>query len=159
MAMITCPECKKQISSEATVCPKCGKTFTQQEMATAISQSNKSSLVIGVITALVILGIIVALSVGCPAISGSNQPPRVSETVYNSPWDASVSQVKDYLSKNLKDPKSVEYIEWSEVSEYGGNLIVRVKYRAKNSFGGYVTSNQLFTLSKAGKVLSVQDYQ
>lgn len=78
--------------------------------------------------------------------------------MYNSPWDASVRQVKDWLQSNLKDPRSLEYIEWSPVTDYGDNFLVRVKYRAKNSFGGYVVSNQLFTLDKSGKVLNVQDY-
>jgi RNA polymerase subunit RPABC4/transcription elongation factor Spt4 len=27
MALITCPECKESISSDASSCPKCGKTL------------------------------------------------------------------------------------------------------------------------------------
>lgn len=65
----------------------------------------------------------------------------------NSAWDGSVHTVKRYLKDNLKDPDSVQYIEWSPVSmlEHKGEnyWAVRVKYRAKNSFGGYVVSNQM----------------
>ena len=60
----------------------------------------------------------------------------------NSSWDAAVAPVVSWLKSNLKDPKSLEFIEWSPVTKI--NLdgeyywAVRVKYRAKNSFGGYV---------------------
>ena len=59
----------------------------------------------------------------------------------NSAWDASVIEVKLYLDKVLKDPDSVKYIDW-----YKPQLIeldkkwywaVKVRYRAKNSFGAY----------------------
>jgi len=68
----------------------------------------------------------------------------VIATVQNSSWDGSVYQVKMYLKDNLKDPKSVEYIEWSDVIKEGKYYIVRCKYRARNSFGGYTIENKLF---------------
>lgn len=79
--------------------------------------------------------------------------------VENSTLDGSVRQVKDYLKQNLKDPKSYEPIEWSEVYRNGNNYIVRHKYRAKNSFGGYVISNQKFVLNSEGNIISVTDIE
>jgi len=76
--------------------------------------------------------------------------------VENSEWDNSVRQVKDYLKKNLKDPKSYESIEWSEVRKEKDYFIVRHKYRAKNSFGGYVIENQIFYINKYGNVFNVK---
>ena len=38
----------------------------------------------------------------------------------NSGWDSSVYQVKDYLKLNMKDPDSLQYIEWSKVVKQGG---------------------------------------
>lgn len=84
--------------------------------------------------------------------------PAESEKVENSPWDGSVFQVKQYLKQYLKDPKSYESLEWSQVQENGSNYIVRHKYRAKNSFGGFVIENQVFTLNKNGEVISVSNY-
>ena len=85
------------------------------------------------------------------------------EIVYNSRWDSSVSQVEKYLKQNLKDPKSYESIEWSPVVKLDADdlqhkFIVRHKYRAKNSFGGYVISNQMFYLDKHGYVLRSTEY-
>jgi hypothetical protein len=91
-----------------------------------------------------------------PIDVSSNQYSNVR--VENSSWDASVSQVKDYLKKNLKDSKSYESIEWSEVQRVGDNYRVRHKYRAKNSYGGYAIENQVFTINKQGDVITVQDF-
>jgi len=85
-----------------------------------------------------------------PRSPASNPQPVVE----NSPWDNSVSQVKRWLEKNAKDPKSLEYIEWSKVTRDGAGFLVRVKYRAKNSFGGYVIDEKIFVLDGRGEVVS-----
>ena len=77
--------------------------------------------------------------------------------VENSSWDASVYQVKSYLKKTLKDPKSVEYIEWSKVVETYDGYKVRCKYRAKNSFGGFVIKNTVFFLNLNGDVIKTSN--
>lgn len=76
--------------------------------------------------------------------------------ITNSPWDGSVWQVEEYLKKNLKDPDSYQGIEWSTVIEKDNGYQVRHKYRAKNSFGGYVVENCIFTLTKEGTVIDVK---
>lgn len=82
--------------------------------------------------------------------------------VQNSEWDASVHQVKHYLKNYyLKDPDSYESIEWSKVNEMSGSsdykYWVRHKYRAKNSFGGYVIENKIFYLDEQGNVVGEKD--
>ena len=91
--------------------------------------------------------------------SGDSEDEKSSEVVSNSSWDASVFQVKDYLKKNLRDPKSTEYDEWSKVNKKeDGTFWVRCKYRSKNGFGGMVVANQIFYLDAEGNVTSVRDY-
>ena len=89
----------------------------------------------------------------------SNSDP--GEKPENSPWDGSVYEVKTFLENHLKDPDSVEYIDWYKPSlkEHNGDEYwgVKVKYRAKNSFGGYVVNTQLF-LIKDGNVVTYLDY-
>jgi hypothetical protein len=85
------------------------------------------------------------------------QPAR--SAVVNNAWNSGVQQVTDYLKRNLKDPKSLDVIEWSPVEKRSdGGYQVRCKYRAKNSFGGYVISNQVFIMDSNGNVLTVYDY-
>ena len=66
---------------------------------------------------------------------------EIGDKPTSSAWDASVREVDKYLKANLKDPKSTEYIEWSPVTlmetKGGKAWAVRVKYRSKNSFGGF----------------------
>jgi len=82
--------------------------------------------------------------------------------VFNSSWDASVHQVERYLKKEyLIDPKSYESIEWSQVNSAPNNSYykywVRHKYRAKNSFGGYVVENKIFYMDGQGNVVDTKD--
>ena len=45
-------------------------------------------------------------------------------------------------------------IEWGNVVPGAdGGFVVRVKYRAKNSFGGYVIEDQVFSLDAQGNVI------
>ena len=79
--------------------------------------------------------------------------------VFNSTYDASVIQVKDYLKRTLKDPNSYEGIEWSKVKEEPNGYSVYHKYRAKNSFGGYVIEAKVFYLDFGGNVIQVQNVE
>jgi len=79
----------------------------------------------------------------------------------NSAWDSAVRPVTEFLDSTLKDPGSVEYIEWSAVhlidNEEGKYWVVRVAYRAKNSFGGYVVKEKLASIQN-GIVVGMDDY-
>jgi hypothetical protein len=90
---------------------------------------------------------------------GGESPSTPREVVYNSAWDGSVRQVKDYLKDQvLKDPDSYQSIEWSTVVKTSdGSFAVRHKFRAKNSFGGYVIENYIFTLDPQGNVTGAVD--
>lgn len=78
--------------------------------------------------------------------------------VKNSSLDGSVSQVVKYLKNNLKDPDSYESIEWGNVTETDNGYIVRHKYRAKNSFGGYVIEHLIFHIDWQGNITSVSPF-
>ena len=81
------------------------------------------------------------------------QEKKATLKIENSVWDGSVRQVKKYLKKNLKDPESYESIEWGKVIYEGDVYKVRHKYRAKNSFGGYVIEEFVFILNEKGEVI------
>ena len=104
----------------------------------------------------IVIGIISSLFPSGSCSSSTSKPRTV---VTNSALDSSVYQVKYWLEANAKDPSSIEYIEWSAVKKTSsGEFMVRVKYRAKNSLGGYVVENKVFTLDSTGKVTSQIDY-
>lgn len=91
-----------------------------------------------------------------PPAAPARPAPQVSaDVVRSSPWDGSVHQVERYLKQSLKDPKSYDGIEWSPVARAGDGYVVRHKYRARNSFGGYVVENKIFIMNRDGDVVSV----
>ncbi len=64
-----------------------------------------------------------------------------------SAWDGVASSIKTYLKSNLNDPKSLEIVEKSYMFKINDNLWAqRVKYRARNSFGGMVLEEYVFTI-------------
>lgn len=86
-----------------------------------------------------------------------------------SVWNGIALTVKVYLKENLKDPKSLDIGECSDLINVPdkNQYLQRVKYRAKNSFGGNVINNHLFLLVPdvndevmvyKWKVKSVMDY-
>jgi len=96
-----------------------------------------------------------------PTRSSTSSPsPKSSPqvTVTNSGWDGSVWQVEHYLKYVLKDPDSFQAIEWGRVGRLETGFLVRCRYRAKNSFGGYVIEEKLFEMDKNGDVISVSDW-
>jgi hypothetical protein len=115
----------------------------------------------------IILGLIVAVPIvvfmigrigGGTLESSSSEATR--DIVHNSPWDGSVSQVEEYFNENLKDPKSLDVMEWGKVvKKHDGSFIVRCKYRARNSFGGFTIEHKLFALNSSGAVISVVDWR
>jgi hypothetical protein len=87
------------------------------------------------------------------------KPEPVKEVVYNSSWDGSVRQVKDWMNANFNDPKSTEFVEWSKVFKSPqGIYYVRCKYRAKNGFGALVLEEKLFYFDEKGNYIFQEDY-
>jgi hypothetical protein len=104
----------------------------------------------------VAMGLAVATIVWAVVLDFSTPTAKNAPPVKNSPYDGSVSQVKYWLREYLKDPDSVQYIDWSTVKTLDdGQHAVLVKYRAKNSFGGYVIEQRLFVLDQKGVVAEV----
>lgn len=64
-----------------------------------------------------------------------------------------------YLKRHyLKDPDSYEGIEWGPSGKYDDNTYYMWhKYRAKNSYGGYVIEEKMFLLDADGNVVEMFD--
>lgn len=57
--------------------------------------------------------------------------------------DDMLSAANASIKKNLKDPDSYEVIDYDINSDIGKtHYLITVRYRAKNSFGGYVINSQ-----------------
>lgn len=69
--LIRCPECKQQISEQATPCPKCGRPISDEDRAKA--KANAKVLQIGCIGSSVAIALAIVLALW---ISASTSPPR-----------------------------------------------------------------------------------
>ena len=58
-------------------------------------------------------------------------------------WDGAALCVKYWLKNKMNDPDSFKIISSSSVFDKGSYWTVRVKYRAKNLFGGYVVESKV----------------
>ena len=76
------------------------------------------------------------------------------ETIANDPgpeptasaWNGVAYAVDFYFKNSLKDYDSLEVVDCSPLVKAKGGWLQRVKYRAKNSFGGYVLANNIFLI-------------
>ena len=72
-----------------------------------------------------------------------------------SEWDGITPEVNAYLKATLRDYASMELVACYEVITFGDNAWAqRVKYRAKNGFGGTNLVTQLFVIQN-GAVIDV----
>ena len=59
-------------------------------------------------------------------------------------WDCRLFSLEAKCVYSSKDASSIDYLEWSKVSQLGENWIVRCKYKGTNSMGAIVTENVWF---------------
>lgn len=164
MPLYPCPACGREVSQSATTCPNCGHPLLPQAVAPEAPKKPEPKPVdpktaFGCGTVILII-LLIAMLPKCGKDEDKGAKPAAQETreiVYNSPWDGSVRQVERWLKNNLKDPDSFQAIEWSPVTKTSNGFMVRCKYRAKNSFGGYVVEERVFSLDGTGEVSKVID--
>lgn len=63
---------------------------------------------------------------------------------------------KNFIKTLLKDPDSYRAINKKVTKMSNGDYQIYIKYRAKNSFGGYVVEEKMFIIDKEGDFKSVK---
>jgi len=160
----TCPYCaEKDLQVDAVVCKHCKRDLLPISAESGPTEAPQE-IHGGFKLALIIVSLYAMVTVVfAPQDTKARQNVTTLEStrdaVQSSGWDSSVSQVKSWLKKELKEPGSLEFIDWSPVEKTDYGYMVRTRYRAKNSFGGYVVENKLFRLSKSGVVISCSDFK
>lgn len=147
MALIRCPECNKEISNKANACPHCGH-----------SKGTPKSYGCGTIILLLIIGTVIygALKPKTPQIPQPLTPKTTeqihAEKVANLFFMGKSIRCENWIKQHLKDPDSFETIE-TKYLDKKDFVIVNVKYRAKNSFNGFVVEIGTCKLSLDNQVL------
>lgn len=107
---------------------------------------------------LAIVGVIILLIIGycnCGSSSSKNRIAGTGPDEYES-----MTSIRIFLKRHyLKDPDSYEGIDWGPSGVYmkeNNTYFMMHKYRARNSFGGYVVENPMFILNANGDVIDVK---
>jgi uncharacterized membrane protein YvbJ len=167
-----CSQCGNNLNPNDSFCPKCGKKIEFQLLQIPSSPSinsrprntninNSQDEVSGPIIAIAMVLITIICIVVYKVKKNSDEVAANSpkkDIVYNDDYDASVRQIKEYLNATLRDPSSVEYVNWSKVKHEGSDYYVRCKFRAKNGFNGYNIENKVFFIDSTGKVFYTTDF-
>jgi hypothetical protein len=133
MSLISCHECKAQISSEAATCPQCG-----------VKQKKKTS------TLTWIIGGILVFAIGKSIFSG---PSTLSQDIASPPPDPvkeanfqKVVAAAKWAKRTAKDPSSFQ-LEYAGMTSSG---TVCLEFRAKNSFGAVVPGRYIMSDTVSG---------
>jgi hypothetical protein len=68
--------------------------------------------------------------------------------------DGSIKIVEDFIKSHAQNPKTFQFLEWSELSTQGQYWKVRCKYRGVSSFNAEVTTNAWFYIQNNKVVYS-----
>lgn len=71
-----------------------------------------------------------------------------------SGWNGAHTNLQYLIKENLKDPKSYEHIS-THYYDKETYLLVTTKYRAKNSFGGYVIETIQAQTTLTGEIIQI----
>lgn len=118
MSLVTCPECKKQMSSEADACPACG--YKKKKGGGCLPAIIIGAVVIGAISSL----------------SSNNPPTTASEPAADARQSAS-GACMGFIKQVLHDPDSAEFGHSSAAyvnEDTPGNWTVQREVRGKNAF-------------------------
>jgi hypothetical protein len=147
MALIKCTECGNQISNKAKLCPHCGHSKPEPK-----NYGCGTLILIGIFAWIIYS--VVKPNVTTPTAPETPKTPEQihQEKVSNLFFMGSSVRCENWIKKHLKDPDSFETIE-TKYLDKGDFVIVNVKYRAKNSFNGFVVDTGTCKLSLDNVVL------
>jgi len=145
MALINCPECKKEVSKTAKVCPHCGYKLKKK----------KGCLYYIGIAILIVIGLVIIELATQDNSSSSDRDFGGERLAYNLS--------KDYVLQNLKSPKSAKFPGLFEsknhVTDLGGGRYKIVSWvDSKNSFGAEIrTEYSCIMVNKGGDKWGIEE--
>ncbi len=138
MALVTCPDCKKQLSLTAATCPNCGRrndAKTQQDLKSCF----------GCFGLIVVLALII--SVYTSLAGGGSAPATVAE-----PGNIEAFILcKAFVEPRLKSPKSADFpVTDYTASKQGSTFTISSYVDAQNGFGANIRSRFICKITHKG---------
>jgi len=136
MALINCPECKKEVSDSAKTCPHCGYKLIEDDVKKTDSQSKKNKKKNGCLTLLIIGAVLIVIFY----IIGSNGDDSSSNSSTSTNKFLAYNYAEDFVEKKLKSPSTAEFPGISEKDGHitdlgGGKYKIDSWVDSQNGFG------------------------
>lgn len=149
MALISCPECGKEISSTAPKCPHCGYVFKRIRLNTVKESFNKYTFKLSKKKKIFLSGLSILFIFVLAFIIALNCITTKKERV-------AISACKSIVNC-LDDEDSFDIIDMYYNDDLQENTIVKTKYQIfielsyKNSYGGIKKDRLLYILTPSGQ--------
>lgn len=143
MAMVTCRECKAQVSTEAKTCPNCGVASPAEK------PRSKRGLVIVLLLILFWAIWRIGSVPSSPVAADADGEAGMGQYV--------IAQAKTFMQGQLKDPQSVQWgrIDAHRLEKDGKTAVVACgSYNSKNALGGYTGSRRFISNGTADMTFS-----
>ncbi|MDA3779012.1 MAG: zinc ribbon domain-containing protein [Bacteroidales bacterium] len=159
MALINCPECKKEVSDSALSCPHCGFELSNKKEKTEINQVKKPKKKdLAWTTWLLIAAIMYVLFY----IFGSGGDNNSSNKPSPSSKFSAYIYAEDFVSKKLKSPSTAEFPGVSEkdkhITSLGNDTYKIVSWvDSQNGFGATIRTGFSCTIIFEGNNVRCKD--
>lgn len=159
MALINCPECKKEVSDSALSCPHCGFQLIEKKEKTEVNQIKKPKKKNeGCTTWLIIAAILIAFFyiIGSGGDNDSSSKPTPSSKFL------AYRYAENFVSEKLKSPSTAEFPGISEkdkhITSLGGDTYkIESWVDSQNSFGATIRTNFSCTITFEGNNVRCKD--
>lgn len=139
MSLITCRECKHDVSTEAPVCPHCGATIPKPQYTAQKSSAGPPVL-------LLFIGLIIIGWIGLTYAPKSTQSSAKADTSWMSRDNSTLAyfMMEDYVESRLKSPSTATFPSRSDrdtghIKKLGnGKYTITSWVDSQNSFGAMV---------------------
>lgn len=148
-----CPKCSKPLGVLADKCHHCGAKLTGAEVDKRVTDNFKVNLgCIAVFIPLIAIGYCAVQPSAEEKAAKQEATAKEQEQGFHclSQWDGSHFAVKERTKALLRDPSSFEHVE-TRISDRngGGEHQLKMRYRARNGFGGMTAGAAVATINSA----------
>lgn len=131
MGLITCKECKKQVSNLAKTCPGCGAPI-----------QNLQKKIFGFLILAAILAVIIS---SCQDPKQPEKTPDTPENRAKAFRSSKIATMARELQQTMHDPATLEFIK---VTSNDDTSTVCMEYRARNGFGAMRADQTIYLFGK-----------
>lgn len=164
MALINCPECKKEISDTAPSCPNCGYIMKSNSEKKHSIKKKTTTRKTGCGTIIFALLIVISLTILLSTLSNDEDNSENQNDSVDHSELLAYTYAEDFVKKRLKAPATAEFPKTREkinhTTNYGeGKYKIRSWVDSQNGFGALIRSSFNCTIEFEGTTVRCTSLQ